>query len=108
MARLEEPAFDREVWTRMLAEARPERATAFPVSEVIIGANVRFVEAAPGLAGFLRAYRSTAADTSAALAAGRAANVSVEQAAKRFLREKPELWRPWLPEDVANRVAGAL
>ncbi len=108
LTRLEEPAFDRKVWTKMLAESRPERATAFPVSEVVIGANVQFVEAAPKLAGFLRAYRSTAADTSTALAAGRAANVSVEQAAMRFLREKPELWRRWLPEDVANRVAGAL
>lgn len=108
LVRLEEPAFDREVWTTMLAEARPERASAFPVSEVVIGANARFVEAAPGIAAFLRAYRSTAADTSAALAAGRTVNISVEQAAILFLKEKPKHWRRWLPEDVANRVAGAL
>jgi glycine betaine/proline transport system substrate-binding protein len=108
LVRLDEPAFDREVWTTMLAAARPDRATAFPVSEVVIGANARFVETAPGIAAFLRAYRSTAADTSAALAAGRAARISVEQAAVRFMKEKPQVWRRWLPEDVANRVAGAL
>lgn len=108
LLRLEEPAFDREVWTGMLAQARPQKATAYPVSEVIIGANARFVEAAPVISAFLRAYRSTAADTSAALAAGRAANISVEQAAARFLKEKPALWRPWLTEELANRVASAL
>ena len=108
LVRLDEPAFDKEVWTKLLAEARPGRATAYPVSEVVIGGNVRFVEAAPTIAAFLRAYHSTAADTSAALAAGRAANISVEQAAFRFLKEKPDFWRRWLPEDVANRVASAL
>ena len=108
LVRLEEPPFDREIWSRMLADARPGQATAYPVSEVVIGANARFVDAAPALAAFLRAYRSTAADTSAALAAGRAANLTVEQSAVRFLKERPEIWRRWLPEDIANRVASAL
>jgi ABC-type proline/glycine betaine transport system substrate-binding protein len=42
------------------------------------------------------------------LAAGRAANLTVEQSAVRFLKERPEIWRRWLPEDIANRVASAL
>ncbi len=108
LVRLEEPTFDRGVWTKMLADPRPDKATAYPVSEVIIGANARFASAAPGIAAFLRAYRSTAVDTSAALAASRAAKVTVEQVAIRFLKEKPELWRRWLPGDVADRVARAL
>lgn len=108
LIRLEEPAFDRQIWTRMLAEPRPDKATAYPVSEVIIGANARFVEAAPALAAFLRAYRSTAADTSAALAGARAAGIPVERAAVRFLKDKPELWRHFVPEQVANDVAKAL
>lgn len=108
LVRLDEPAFDKAVWTAMLAQARPDKATAYPVSEVIIGANARFAAAAPGIAALLRAYRSSAAETSAAMAAGRAANLTMEQAALRFLKEKPELWRRWLPKDVADRVAGAL
>ncbi|PPD14757.1 MAG: ABC transporter substrate-binding protein [Methylobacterium sp.] len=108
LVKLEEPAFDREIWAKMIAEARPERATAYPVSEVVIGANVRFVEAAPQITAFLKAYRSSSAQTSAALAAGKAAGISVEQAALRFMKEKPEVWRGWVPAEVANRVAGAL
>lgn len=108
LVRLEEPAFDRETWTRMLAATKPEQATAYPVSEVVIGANARFAAAAPAIAGFLRAYRSTSADTSAALAAARREGITAEQAAGRFLKEKPELWRGWVSDDVARRVAGAL
>ncbi len=108
LVQLEEPAFDRDIWAKLLADARPDRATAYPVSEVVIGANARFVEAAPQISGFLRAYRSSSAETSAALAAGKAAGISVEQAALRFLKEKPESWRRWLPDDIANRVARAL
>lgn len=108
LVKLEEPAFDREIWAKMIAEARPERATAYPVSEVVIGANVRFVESAPQITAFLKAYRSSSAQTSAALAAGKAAGISVEQAALRFMKEKPEVWRGWVPAEVANRVAGAL
>jgi len=106
--KLAEPPFDRAIWEKLLADPRPERATAYPVSEVVIGANARFVAAAPEISAFLRAYRSSSAETSAALAAGRAAGIPVEAAALRFLKEKPEAWRRWLPADVANRVAGAL
>lgn len=108
LVRLEEPAFDQEVWRKMLAEQRPDKATAFPVSEVIIGANARFVVATPGIAAFLRAYRTTAADTSAALAQRRAANLTVEQGAIHFLKARPQLWRRWLPEEIANRLSAAL
>lgn len=108
LVKLEEPGFDREIWAKMLAEARPDRATAYPVSEVVIGANARFVDAAPQIATFLRAYRSSSAETSAALAAGRAAGISVEQATLRYMKEKPETWRRWVPAEIASRVANAL
>ncbi|TAD90487.1 MAG: ABC transporter substrate-binding protein [Alphaproteobacteria bacterium] len=108
LVRLTEPAFDRDTWAAMLAAARPDKATAYPVSEVVIGANTRFVEAAPQISAFLRAYRSSSQETSTALAAGRAAGITVEQAALRFMKEQPQVWRAWVPADVATRVAAAL
>ena len=106
--RLDEPPYDRDVWLNMLTDARPNNATAYPVSEVIIGANARFAQAAPRITGFLRAYRSSAVDTSAPLAERQTSKITVEQAALRFLKEKPNVWRRWLPEDVANRLARTL
>jgi glycine betaine/proline transport system substrate-binding protein len=108
LVKLEEPAFDKEAWAAMLAADRPQRATAFPVSEVVIGANKAFVDSAPQLAAFLRTYRSTADATSKALATGRAAGLSPEQSAAKFLKERPEDWRSWVPADVAAKVAAAL
>jgi len=107
LVKLEEPAFDKETWAAMLAAEKPAKATAYPVSEVVIGANKAFVESAPQLAGFLRAYRSTADDTSKALAAGRAAGLTPEQSAQKFLKENAA-WRGWVPPDVAAKVAAGL
>ena len=108
LVKLDEPPFDKDIWKSMLADARPDKATAYPGSEVIIGANARFITTAPEIAQFLRSYRSSAAETSLALATARSAKITVEQMAARFLKESPEIWRRWLPEDVANRVARAL
>ncbi len=108
LVRLEEPPFDKTVWDAMLASETPRQATAYPVSEVVIGANKAFVDAAPGLATFLRAYRSTAEATSRALAAGREAGLTPEQSALKFLKDQPAAWRAWLPADVAAKVSAAL
>jgi glycine betaine/proline transport system substrate-binding protein len=42
LVKLEEPSYDKEIWAAMLAAEKPQKATAFPVSEVVIGANKAF------------------------------------------------------------------
>lgn len=108
---LEEPAFDQKIWDALQAESNPENvkeATAFPVIEVTISANPDFVKAAPKLVEFLKAYETTGQQVSGLLAWMQDNSGSAEDAALHFLKENPDQWKAWLPQDVAARVEAAL
>lgn len=108
---LEEPAYDPARWDALMALKDPAQArdaTAYPVVEVLIGANKAFAERAPSLAAFLARYRTSAALVSEALAYLQRTRGSVDDAARHFLRTHPEVWTAWVPADVAARVKGAL
>ena len=105
--RLEEPPYDKTVWDAMMASDHPTLATAYPVSKVIIGANKKFADSAPALTAFLKAYSSTNAATSAALAYMRDKDATPDEAAVNFLKNTQE-WTKWVPADVAARVKAGL
>jgi len=105
--RLEEPPFDKAKWDEMMAAEHPTEATAYPDSRVVIGANKAFTEAAPELAGFLTAYSSTSAATSAMLAYMQEHKASAEDAALHFLKTSED-WTAWVPAEVAARVKASL
>lgn len=105
---LEEAPFDQAVWDAMNATDNPTEATAYPISNVIIGANAAFAEAAPGVIAFLDAYATTNAMVSQSLAYMRDNNATPEQAAEEFLRTNADVWHGWVSDDVAARVTAAL
>lgn len=105
--RLEEPPFDKATWDAMHAADKPTAATAYPVSKVVIGANREFAEEAPSLAAFLKAYSSTNAATSTALAYMRDNKASADDAAVHFLKTSDD-WTKWVPAEVAAKVKAAL
>jgi glycine betaine/proline transport system substrate-binding protein len=92
----------------LIASAAPTKATAYPESRVVIGANKAFTEVAPELTAFLRAYSSTNAATSSALAFMRDTNATPDEAAANFLKSSEDAWTAWVPADVAERVKSAL
>ncbi len=106
--KLEEAPFDPAIWAEPIAAANPTRATAYPVSNVIIGANARFAASAPGIIAFLDAYETTNAMVSRSLAFMRDNGATPEQAATEFLRANGDVWRAWVSAEVAARVATAL
>lgn len=108
LVQLEEPSFDPATWEAMLASDRPTAATAYPVSEVIIGANSEFAKSAPAVVEFLTKYETTNRIVSQALAQMRQTGASAEEAAKYFLKTREDVWTPWVPADVAERVRSAL
>lgn len=105
--KLDEPAFDKAVWDEMMASDTPTQATAYPVSKVIIGGNKEFTEAAPDLTAFLKAYSSTNAATSAALAYMRDNDASPDEAAVHFLKTNTD-WTGWVSADMVDKVKSAL
>lgn len=108
LVQLEEPPFDRKVWSEMLASDRPKAATAFPVSEVVIGANAEFMRKAPDVVAFLINYETTNKIVSSALAQMHQTGATADEAARYFLKTREDVWTPWVPADVADRVRAAL
>lgn len=106
---LEEPPYDADTWDQMAAEDWPEEATAYPVVEVVVGANAEFASEAPQVVAFLEAYETTNAQISTALAYMDANDgADANDAALDFLATRRELWTTWVPDDVAQRVDAAI
>jgi glycine betaine/proline transport system substrate-binding protein len=111
VVRLEEPPYDEAKWNALQAVADPaaaKDATAYPVVRIDIGARADFVERAPKVAEFLKAYTTSDALVSAALAHMQESGGSAEDAARHFLTTNADTWRAWVPEGVAKRVTAEL
>jgi glycine betaine/proline transport system substrate-binding protein len=108
---LDEPAYDAQKWAALdrVSDPREAReATAYPIVEVRVGATRAFVERAPAIAACLRRYRTSAKLVSEALAHMQRTKGSADDAARHFLKTRPELWRGWVEPEVAARVRAAL
>lgn len=106
--KLDEPPFDQAVWDAMNAADNPTAATAYPVSNVIIGANAEFAAEAPATIAFLDAYEVSNALVSTWLAYMQENDATPAEAAEAFLKADPDVWTQWVPADVAARVEAAL
>lgn len=108
---LQEPAYDAAKWQALAAVRDPKDArdaTAYPVVEVMIGANQAFISKAPALRTSFQRYRTSAALVSAALAEMQAPQGSADAAARRFLQTQGATWEAWVPPEVARRVKARL
>ncbi|MDX2224186.1 MAG: ABC transporter substrate-binding protein [Rhodospirillaceae bacterium] len=105
---LAEPPWNAADWQGIAASADYPRPVAYPKVEVWIGANAAFAKSAPALTAFLKNYRTTAAQVSAALAFMHDTGTDETAAARRFLTETVDTWPQWLPSDAAAKVKAAL
>lgn len=115
LVRLEEPPYDAEVWEKIVdatgedgALQKVTEATAYPNTELMIGLNSRFSDKAPQLSEFFSKYHTNSKIVSEALADMQDNDTRGEDIAKRFLTKYPDLWRQWVPADVAERVQSTL
>lgn len=108
MVMLEEPEYDSEVFDTLANASDPAAATAYPVVEVVVGANRRFAEKAPDLIAFLGRYQTDAALVSEALAFMEDTGGTAEDAAVDFLKDQTALWTSWVDETVADNVNAGL
>jgi glycine betaine/proline transport system substrate-binding protein len=67
-----------------------------------------FAKQAPAVAAMLGRWRSSNEVVGEALAFMRIENASADAAAARFLKARPEVWAPWVPPEVAERVKAGL
>lgn len=110
---LEEPEYTDECWDSIAEEIASdnivgEEACHYPSVTVNIGTNIDFIEANPEVSEFLDNYETTMDQTSEMLLYMQENEAEAEDAAEWFLREHEDVWTPWVPEDVADRVRDSL
>jgi glycine betaine/proline transport system substrate-binding protein len=106
--KLKEPAYDKKIFDKLKTGEDVSKATAYPQSTVTVGVNTGFMKSAPKLIDFLSHYHTSSALVSEMLAYMQENHKKPEDAAMHFLKEKPDVWKSWVPDDVAKRVADSL
>jgi glycine betaine/proline transport system substrate-binding protein len=102
MTMLEEPPVDEAAWEAGVYNS------AYPASEVNVAVNAELKETAPEIVEFLDNYETTLEQTNRALAIMYEEDADAQKAALWFLNEYRDVWRSWVPGDVAERVEDAL
>jgi glycine betaine/proline transport system substrate-binding protein len=109
---IEEPEYTEECWASLLeaveAEEVPEQSCAYPAVPVHIAVHYEFAEEAPEIIEFLEQIDLTMDEVSEILLYMYENDVDGEEGAMWFLREREDLWADWVPDEVRDRVQGAL
>lgn len=98
---LKEPEFSEERWENGYA-------SEFPSNRVVVAAHKDLIQGAPDVVAFLKNYKTNSKLTSEALAYMQDNEASAEDAAKWFIQKHPEVWTPWVPKEIADKVKKAL
>ena len=101
MTRLEEPAFNKEVWDR-------DKGCTYGSVKVNILVSTKLFKSAPDVVEMLRKYETTTAVVNEALACMRDTKGSAETGAIWFLKNRSDVWTKWVSPDVAKKVKAAL
>ncbi|GBF32591.1 L-proline glycine betaine ABC transport system permease protein ProW [Desulfocucumis palustris] len=101
MTMLAEPPYDEKLWNT-------NHGCSFPPTEVHVAVNSKLEKTAPELVDFLDNYNTTLEQTNSALAYMHDNGVDARAAAIWYLRQYPDVWRTWVPSNVAQKVEGAL
>src|SRR5476649_1013973 len=109
LIQLEEPPFDAEAWKTLTDADNPNpRPTRSLASKLSIGVSTPFQQANPQIAEFFTKVQFPIEPLNKALATMSENHTAPREVAQAFLRDHPEVWKAWLPTDVATRVSGSL
>jgi glycine betaine/proline transport system substrate-binding protein len=100
MVLLEDSTYDTEDYKKGIGE--------FPTVDVTITAIPKFIEENPEIVDFLKNYKTSSTIVSDALAYMQENKVEADEAAIWFLKEKEDMWKSWVNDDVYNKVQTAL
>jgi glycine betaine/proline transport system substrate-binding protein len=109
LIQLQEPPFDAEAWKTLTDADHPDpRPTRSLASKLSIGVSTPFQKQYPQLAEFFTKVDLPIEPLNKALADMSEKHTTPRQAAEAFMRAHPDVWRAWLPTEVADKVAAAL
>ena len=109
LIKLDEPPFDAEAW-KTLADAnnpnpRPTRSMA---AQLTIGVSQPFKAQYPQLVSFFEKVDMPIDLLNKTLAGMSEKHLEPREVAQTFLRDQPQVWKAWVPADVAQKVSAGL
>ncbi|MVW77927.1 ABC transporter substrate-binding protein [Bordetella sp. 02P26C-1] len=109
LVKLELPPFDAAAYTCLTdPNCADPVATEFKSNRAVTGMNTDFARAAPQLTEFFTKLTVPGPVIDDTLGWLETEQAEPEEAALYFLRKYPEVWKKWVPEDVATRVQAKL
>ncbi|MHC5205520.1 ABC transporter substrate-binding protein [Pseudomonas chlororaphis] len=109
LIQLEEPPFDAEAWKTLTDPEHPNpRPTRSLASKLSIGVSTPFQKQYPQIAEFFSKVDLPIEALNKALAEMSEKHTPPREAAQAFLKAHPQVWRAWLPGDVADKVSASL
>ncbi len=97
---LEEP-YDKDKWENGYG-------STFPPMPVTVCVYKDLEDEAPDVYGFLENYETSSEITNRALAFMQDTDADTQEAAMWFFEEYEDLWKSWIPSDIAEKVSTAL
>ena len=109
LVKLELPPYDAEKHKCLTAPKcdNPE-PSAYPDNPVFTAVNTKFAGEAPQLTEFLSKVSVPNATMDATLAHMESSGDDASDVAEWFLKNQGDVWKKWVPADVATRVEAAL
>ncbi|SDZ54739.1 ABC transporter substrate-binding protein [Pseudomonas sp. NFIX28] len=109
LIQLEEPPFDAEAWKTLTDPDHPNpRPTRSLASKLSIGVSAPFQKQYPQITEFFSKVDLPIESLNKALAEMSEKHTPPREAARAFLKAHPQVWRAWLPGDVADKVSASL
>lgn len=109
LIRLEEPPFDAQAWATLTdpANPNPKGSRSLP-AKLSIGVSKAFRENYPDLVSVFEQVNLPIDRLNKALAVMSEKRTPPRKAALTFLRDNREVWKAWLPADIAAKVEASL
>jgi glycine betaine/proline transport system substrate-binding protein len=109
LIRLEEPPFDAEAWKTLTDASNPNpRGTSSLAAKLSIGVSAPFDKQYPELVAFFRKVDLPIDLLNQTLGRMSEKRLDPKVVARSFLKDHPEVWKRWLPVDVAEKVSSSL
>ena len=109
LIRLQEPAFDAQAWATLTdaGNPNPKGSRSLP-AKLSIGVSKAFRDGYPDLVTVFEQVDLPIDRLNKALAVMSEKRTPPREAALAFLRDNRDVWKAWLPADVADKVEGSL
>lgn len=99
MTRLEEPPYDEDIWNQ-----ENQFLCTWLTATTYVVANRDFLQENPEIEPFLRRYSTSLEENQKALAWLEDHDKDLEKAALWFLREYPDTWKSWIPQEDREEI----